>query len=195
MATADSDRRSWSRIEIDGGALLRRPAAGDVPGVFTVHRDPAVYQHDPQEVHPDGAHTARFLEPIFEHWQRHGFGYWSVLVPAQVWPDGVAGTEAGDGHRVIAGLGGIQHRMTAGKATLNVYFRFAVPTQGRGLTRLLMERVLTLAPRVAPGVDLVVRTRPANAVARHVAERSGFIDEGLEPGTTDMQLLRLPPPS
>jgi RimJ/RimL family protein N-acetyltransferase len=36
-----------------------------------------------------------------------------------------------------------------------------------------------------------VQTRPANSAARHVAERAGFVDEGLEPGNTDMQLLRL----
>ena len=73
---------------------------------------------------------------------------------------------------------------------LNVYYRFAPAAQGRGLARVVVEQSLALAPLVAPGTDVVVRTRPANAVARHVAERAGFIDEGLEPGTTDMQLLR-----
>ena len=43
------------------------------------------------------------------------------------------------------------------------------------------------------GCDVVVRTRPANAAARRVAERAGYVDEGLEPGTTDMQLLRWRP--
>ena len=53
---------------------------------------------------------------------------------------------------------------------------------------------MALAPLVAPGTDLVVRTRPANAAARRVAERAGFVDLGLEPDTTDMQQLRLAAP-
>jgi [ribosomal protein S5]-alanine N-acetyltransferase len=52
-----------------------------------------------------------------------------------------------------------------------------------------------LAPHIAPGVDLVVLTRPANAAARRVAVGGGFVDEGFEPGTTNMQLLRLKPSS
>lgn len=194
MTTAEPDSRPWARIEMDGGALLRRPVPGDVPGVYAVHRDPAVYQHDPQEVHPDADHSARFLAPMLDHWDRHGFGYWSILVPASVWPAGEPGADSADGDRVFAGLGGIQHRITPGNASLNVYYRLGVPAQGHGLTRLLMQRVLALAPLVAPDIDLVVRTRPNNAAARRVAERAGFVDEGLEPGTADMQLLRLPAP-
>ena len=73
---------------------------------------------------------------------------------------------------------------------LNVYFRLAPSVQGRGLAGLIVAAAVRMAPVVAPGVDIVVRTRPANAAARRVAERAGFVDEGLEPGTTDMQLLR-----
>jgi RimJ/RimL family protein N-acetyltransferase len=102
----------------------------------------------------------------------------------------VAGAEAADEGRIFAGLGGIQSHSLRGVTVLNVYLRFAVPAQGRGLARTVLEQALATAPLVAPGVDVVVRTRPANAVTRHVAERAGFVDEGLEPGTADMQLLR-----
>jgi ribosomal-protein-alanine N-acetyltransferase len=84
------------------------------------------------------------------------------------------------------------HRDLA-RAVLNVYFRFAPAVRGRGLAGLVLAEAVRMAPHVAPGVDIVVRTRPANAAARR-AERAGFVDEGLEPGTTDMQLLRLPAP-
>lgn len=180
----------WARITADDGTLLRRPLPADAPGVHAVHGDPEVYRFDPQETHPDVEHTARFLSPMLAHWGDHGFGYWTVLVPREVWPDGVAGGGDDDAGRVIAGLGGIQHREVDGEPALNVYYRFAPVTQGRGLAGLVIRHALETAAIVAPGRDVVVRTRPANAAARHVAERAGFVDEGLEPGTDDMQLLR-----
>jgi len=185
-----SQPRPWTRVETDAGIVLRRPTSADIPGVFAVHRDPAVYRHDPQDTHPDPDHTARFLAPMLAHWAEHGFGYWAVLIPRAVWPEGPPSAEAEDGERVLAGLGGIQHHVVGGAPVLNVYYRFAPAAQGRGLARLVIDQALSIAPLVAPDTDVVVRTRPANTIARHVAERAGFVDEGLEPGTTDMQLLR-----
>ena len=192
MTGTTAPRRSWTRIDAGNGVLLRRPTTADVPGVFAVHGDPSVYRYDPQETHPDPEHTARFLAPMLSHWTAHGFGYWCVFVPFAAWPDGAPGfgDANADGDRVLAGLGGIQHHTLTGEPVLNVYYRFAPAVQGRGLARIVLEHAMAIAPLVAPGKDVVVRTRPRNAVARHVAERAGFIDEGLQPGTTDMQVLR-----
>jgi RimJ/RimL family protein N-acetyltransferase len=183
----------WERVEERDGVLLRRLFADDAPAVLAVHGDPRVYVHDPHETHPDLAHTERFIAPMLEHWAGHGFGYWTVLVRSEPWPGAVAGSQPGDEGRPVAGLGGVQHHMVAGQPVLNVYFRFAPEVQGRGLAGAVLRQVRELAPRVAPGCDVVVRTRPANAAARRVAERAGYVDEGLEPGTTDMQLLRWRP--
>ncbi len=185
----------WDRIEQPDDVLLRRLTPSDAPGVLSVHGDPRVYVHDPHETHPDLAHTQVFLAPMVEHWATHGFGYWVVLLPTAAWPGGVPGPDPDDGDRVVAGLGGVQHHRVDGQPVLNVYFRFAPETQGRGLAGTVLRQVEALAPEVAPGCDVVVRTRPANAAARRVALRAGYVDEGLEPGTTDMQLLRLVSPA
>ncbi len=190
MDQAISDAPWWRRIEEPGGVVLRRLTDDDAAGVLAVHGDPRVYVHDPDETHPDLAHTQAFLAPMLEHWAVHGFGYWTVLAPAPAWPAGVAGTRPGDDGRLVAGLGGVQHHTVDGRPVLNVYFRFAPEAQGRGLAGAVLHWVGELAAEVAPGRDVVVRTRPANATARRVAERAGYVDEGLEPGTTDMQLLR-----
>lgn len=172
--------------------LFRAVTPADAPGVLSVHGDPRVYTLDPHETHSDVAHSRRFIAPMIEHWKRRTFGYWVVLVPADWWPEGVPGDVAGDADRVHAGLGGVQRHLVAGQPVLNVYFRLAPAVQGRGLAGRVVDAAARMAPEVTPGVDLVVRTRPANSAARRVAERAGFVDEGLEPGTTDMQLLRLP---
>jgi RimJ/RimL family protein N-acetyltransferase len=183
--------RAWNRLENADGILLRAVTMGDAEEVFAIHGDPRVYELDPDHRHRDVRHSREFLRPQVQHWAAYGFGYWAVLVPRELWEDGPAGTGDLDGNRVFAGMGGIQHHAVAGLPVLNVYFRLAPEVHGHGIARRIVEASIETADEVAPGVDLVVRTRPANAAARRVAVRAGFVDEGLEPGTTDMQLLRL----
>lgn len=175
-----------------GAVTLRRPVPADAAGVFSVHGDPRTYELDPDLTHPDVAASAAFLVPPLEHWQRYGFGLWTVLVPASWWPAGVPGPGPDDAGLVHAGLGGIRHHVMAGEPVLNVYYRLAPAVQGRGLAGTVLSTAVEQAARTLPGLDLVVRTRPDNAAARRVAERGGFVDQGLEPGTDDMHLLRRP---
>lgn len=184
----------WHRIDLDDGLSLRCPTRADAAGVLAVHGDPAVYVHDPREVHPDLEHSQQFLEPVIKHWVEHGFGYWSVLVPRSWSPVGLPSVEGDCEDLVFAGLGGVQHRAEAGHRVLNVYFRIAPVVQGRGIAGRIVREAIRMAPEVAPACDIVVRTRPANAAARWVARRAGFADEGLEPGDPDMQILRLAAP-
>ena len=195
-ALRGSSRDWWARIEVDApaGVLLRAMVPQDADGVLAVHGDPRVYTLDPHETHPNVEHSRTFIAPMLAHWKQHGFGYWAVLVPPDWWPAGVSGVVASDGDRVFAGLGGVQHHTVAGRPVLNVYFRFAPAVHRRGLASTVLSWSAQVAPHVASGVDLVVRTRPANTAARKATERAGYLDEGLEPGTTDMQFLRLTAP-
>ena len=168
---------------------LRRPVPADAAGVFSVHGDPRSYPLDPGLMHREVGDSAEFIGSIDHHWSRHGFGYWAVLVPRDWWPEGVPDHE--DDGWVHAGLGGIQHHEANGEQVLNVYYRFGTAVQGRGIAAYVLEEATALAPQVAPGRDLLVRTRPENGAARRVAERAGFSDLGLSPWEDDTQLLRL----
>lgn len=183
------------RIDAGGGVVLRAPVPDDAPGVLSVHGDARVYEHDPHETQHDLADAERFLAPILSHWADHGFGYWTVLVDRDVWPAGVTSPLPDDRQKVHAGMGGVQRHTLQGVPVLNTYFRLAPAIHGRGIAGRIVRTALGLAPQVAPGVDVVVRTRPANLAARRVAEREGFTDVGLEAGTTDMQLLRRSSPA
>jgi [ribosomal protein S5]-alanine N-acetyltransferase len=181
------------RIDDPGPLRLRRPLVADIPGILAVHSDPQVYSLDPAERHPDAEYTAEWLRPMIEHWDRFGFGYWTVLVPADWIPGGVPGPAAGDDGLVIAGMGGLRrHQPVSGPVVLNVYYRFAPAAQGRGLARALVDAAIRWADVHARSEDLVVRTRPANAAARRVGERAGFVFEGPEPDDPTMVQLRLP---
>jgi [ribosomal protein S5]-alanine N-acetyltransferase len=186
---------TWTEVASLNGVLLREIGMEeDVPGIHRVHADPRVYAYDPDETHPDLEHTRKFLAPLWAHWDEHGFGYWTVLTPRNWWAGGVEGAGARDDGRRIAGLGGIQHFTLLGAEVFNVYFRLATEVQGRGLGTLILEAALECAADLGPGLDVVVRTRPANIAARRTAERAGFVDEGTVPGDPNMQLLRRRPP-
>lgn len=174
--------RWWARIGDDDGLLLRAVAPADAAGVLAVHGDPEVYVLDPHERHADLAQSVEFVAPIVAHWATHGFGYWTVLVPRSWWPGGVAGVQPGDGDRVHAGLGGIRYHVLAGDPVLNVYFRLAPQVQGRGVAGRILAASVRAAPTVARDVDLVVRTRPANAAARRVASGVGSSTRGRSRG-------------
>ena len=168
---------------------LRRPAPEDAAGVLSVHGDPRSYPLDPGLMHRSLGDSEEFIGSIEHHWQRHGFGYWAVLVPREWWPEGVPDQD--DDDWVHAGLGGIQHHELNGEPVLNVYYRFGAAVHGRGIAAYVLEQARLLAATAAPGRDLVVRTRPDNAAARRVAERAGFSDLGLSPWEDATQLLRL----
>lgn len=168
---------------------VRRPVPEDAAGVFSVHGDPRSYLLDPGLMHRDVGDSAEFIGSIDHHWTRHDFGYWVVLVPREWWPEGVPDHE--DDDWVHAGLGGIQHHDVHGEPVLNVYYRFGPAVHGRGIAGYVLDEAKALAARVAPGRDLLVRTRPGNAAARRVAERAGFRDLGRSPWEDDTQILRL----
>jgi len=86
----------WRHVELENGVLLRELALDDAAGVLSVHGDSRVYTLDPHEIHRDLAHSSGFIAPMIVHWRRHGFGYWTVLVPRDWWPEGVPGDLPGD---------------------------------------------------------------------------------------------------
>ncbi|MBJ7603114.1 MAG: GNAT family N-acetyltransferase [Candidatus Dormibacteraeota bacterium] len=57
---------------------------------------------------------------------------------------------------------------------LNVYYRFSPSVWGNSYASEVVRTAIKLAQRWLPDFPLVVRTRPANAAARRVAEKSGF---------------------
>ena len=116
---------------------LRRPVAADAAGVLSVHGDPRCYPLDPGLMHRKLRDSEEFIESIDHHWQRHGFGYWAVLVPRDWWPEGVPDRE--DEDWVHAGLGGIQHHELNGEPVLNVYYRFGPSVQGRGIAAYVLD--------------------------------------------------------
>lgn len=182
-----------SRVRPTSGVLLRRPTYDDVAGLCRVHSDPRVYALDPHLLHTDERYTLDWAQPFLDHWSEQGFGYWTVLVERSWWPQGPPGKVPRETAMVIAGAGGIQWHQLGPERVLNVYYRFAPETQGRGLAGHVVRSATAWAAANRPNVDLVVRTRPENAASLRVAHRAGFVEQGSDPGDPAMVVLRLRP--
>jgi len=144
----------------EAGVRLWRPTDHDAPGVLSVHGDPRVYVHDPQEVQADLDDARRFLAPTLRHWVEHGFGYWTVLVPSEWWPSGVPGPEGADEDRVgkpfMGRSGQLLDRMLAGIGLdrSDVYIANVVPWRPPGNRTPTPQEIAICRPFIERQIEL-----------------------------------------
>lgn len=181
---------AWPAREVLGttGTVLARPRMGDAAATAAMQRDPRLWVDVPESFRVTS--TTRQEDDFrhfLSHWREHGFGYWLVW-EAGTGPDGPA--SLGDGEPANddpapapgpIGLGGLRWLWWQEHWVLNVYVRFAVAGQGRGLASVLLGRALDRLDRhLAEPTNVVVRTRPENTAMARLAHRLGFDDAGTE---------------
>jgi RimJ/RimL family protein N-acetyltransferase len=139
--------------------VLRRPRADDVDAVFLVHGDPRTNLHNPDGPQRDRREAEAMLAFFLAHWEEHGFGYWAV---------------EGEGGRVI-GFGGLMRRPRGDGEVLNLYYRFAPESWGRGYATEVALAAVELARSLDADLPVMAKTRPANEAAKRVALRAGLV--------------------
>ncbi|MEV7771018.1 GNAT family N-acetyltransferase [Kitasatospora sp. NPDC086791] len=147
---------------------LKRPVKGDIDAVLAIHGDPAACAHNPS----DALATRAEAEERYGHWdalwRRRGYGYWTVRehdAPA------------------VLGFCGVKPMTLAGLPVLNLVYRLAPASWGRGLAGEAATAVAAWARAAEPGLSLIARIRPANLASQRVALRAGLrraehLDEG-----------------
>lgn len=169
---------AWPATEALAGtdAALARPRMADGPPAFALQRDPALWVDVPPAWRVRTLQDQRTdLAGMVAHWRRHGFGYWLV------WDGHVPEPPSPGRDDGLLGLGGLRWLWWRGAWTLNVYVRFAVAAQGRGLASAVLGlAVERLDAALAVPVTAVVRTRPANTAMARLATRLQFTDVGTE---------------
>lgn len=144
--------------------LLRPPTMNDAEAFHTVESDVRLWSLYPELCPATREATDDKLAWMVEHWDTHGFGTWLVEL------DGA-----------IVGSGGPRFHDLDGEQVVNVYYRISPDAQGQGIATIIVNAVLAMAPSVAPGAAIVIRTDPRNVAARRVAEKCGFAYVGDEP--------------
>ena len=139
---------------------LRRPVAGDVVAVHSIHRDPAACAHNPSDALRTLEEAAGLLERWLEHWRGFGFGYWVVRRRL-------------DAGRTL-GFCGVKLTDVDDRRALNLFYRFHPAAWGRGVASEAALEVVRWAREHVPALPVVARVRPANTASQRVAVNAGL---------------------
>ena len=137
--------------------ILERMRESDMSDLCRMHRDERVMAtlagvRSEEE-------TAEFLRAQLAHWERHGFGWWTLR-------------EAGSGSFV--GRGGLRRVTVEEREEVEVGYALLPEFWGRGLATELAEESARVAFEVLDLPDIVSFTLPTNRASRRVMEKAGL---------------------
>jgi [ribosomal protein S5]-alanine N-acetyltransferase len=139
----------------------RRPEPGDADAYVGLYGDPRT----PEELWPSDLrtpdHARATLEGFIEHWQRWGFGAWTVLLP---------------GGEVI-GHAGVQHTTIGDRPEAELLWFSHPDYWNRGYATEMAREAVRVAFDVLELDDVVSFTVHGNAASRSVMEKLGMTYE------------------
>ncbi len=137
---------------------MRRPAPEDLDDVHRIHGDPRTNVHNPAGPDRDLAASRERLVGWLEHWERHGFGYWVV--------------ESDDG---VIGFCGVRVEEWQGRPVLNLYYRFAPGSWGRGIGSAVAAHAVRWAGAHHPDRPVLAYTTEDNVASQRTALAAGLV--------------------
>lgn len=140
--------------------LLCRPCRTDIDTIYRIHSDPRAYAHNPADALSSRAEAEDRYLRWDEHWNQHGFGYWTVHRRSQA--------------NAPLGFCGIKLMRLHGRMTLNLFYRLDPLAWGDGVATEAATAVVNWAVAHLPDQPLVARVRPENRASLNVAARAGL---------------------
>jgi [ribosomal protein S5]-alanine N-acetyltransferase len=138
----------------------RRPEAGDADGYVRFYTD----TRTPEEVWPEHLRTAAqarlVLDASIRHWDRFGFGVWTVLLTDEV-----------------IGRVGLQHTRVSGRPEVELAWFIHPDHWSRGYATEMAREAVRVGFEVLELDDVVAFTVPANQPSRAVMEKLGMTYE------------------
>ena len=138
--------------------ILRPPRDGDEDAVFTIHSDPRTYQHRPELAMKNREEAFDLLAAWQHNWAEDGIGYFVVV------------REPAD----IIGFTGLRFSEEQGEQVLNLYYRFAPESQGKGYAAEAAAAASDWARQMHPERPIVAIIDPSNAPSAKLAEKLGL---------------------
>ncbi|MDP1979508.1 GNAT family N-acetyltransferase [Undibacterium sp.] len=139
--------------------LLRKLERSDIDSAAIIHGDPATNIHNPTG--PRSRETTRvLLDDWAGSWERQRFGYWTVCSIDE--PD------------QVLGFGGVMRKQIGDFSGLNLYFRFAAHTWGKGYATEMAMAALHASFVVLAEDAVYGLVRPANTPSRRTLEKIGM---------------------
>jgi RimJ/RimL family protein N-acetyltransferase len=151
--------RTLERIET-ARMVLERVELEHGPEQLRLLRDPRVSATLwPRPEPPTEADVLGGLAAKVAHWERHGFGMWSLR-----------DRETGE----MVGRGGLQYTYTAGQHDVEAGWAIVPERWGQGLATELALACVEVGFGELGLLEIVAFTLPTNVASRRVMEKSGF---------------------
>ncbi|MFZ6745873.1 GNAT family N-acetyltransferase [Undibacterium sp. JH2W] len=139
--------------------LLRKLERSDLDSAALIHGDPATNIYNPTG--PRSRETTRtLLDAWAGAWECQHFGYWTVCPIDD--PD------------QVLGFGGVMRKQIGDFSGLNMYFRFAAHTWGKGYATEMARAALHAAFVILQEDAVYGLVRPGNAASRRTLEKIGM---------------------
>jgi RimJ/RimL family protein N-acetyltransferase len=135
--------------------VLRPVHRDDLEALWTIHGDPETNRYNPAGPLPSRTAAEELLRQWDSHWREHDFGYWAIAT--------------GEQPGAVIGFGGVR---------LNLYFRLATSTWGKGYATEMGRAAVALAFDRLGHDAVFATTRPDNRPSIAVLERLGFERDG-----------------
>lgn len=140
--------------------IYRKPEFSDLTRLFEIYSDPRTQLFNPAGPMRSLDQAETVLSSWIEHWNQHGFGWWAI-----------AEKSSADGP---IGFGGVSHYDYLGDLRLNIGYRFASDTWGKGYATEMGKFALSLA-FTTPGIERIwAVVRPDHAASINVLEKIGM---------------------
>jgi ribosomal-protein-alanine N-acetyltransferase len=140
--------------------LLRAVDARDLDAVWRLHSDPVANRFIPAGPMTDHVQAEERLAVWTEHWSLRGFGYWAVEELANP--------------GVVIGFGGVRSSHWLDRESVNLYYRLAPATWGRGLAKEIAVAGTAAWRATLAQSPLVAHTMPDNAASQRTAAAAGL---------------------
>lgn len=137
---------------------LSVPTNTDIDAIFDIHSDTRTYEHRPELAMKTREKAVALARSWQKNWAEKQLGYYTVHTL--------------DGATI--GFTGLRHSEEAGEEVLNLYYRFAPESQGRGYAKEAAAAAITSARKRFPQLPIVAIIDPSNQASVGLARKLGL---------------------
>ncbi|MGV0327909.1 GNAT family N-acetyltransferase [Corynebacterium guaraldiae] len=137
---------------------LSAPTDADIDAIFAIHSDARTYEHRPDLAMKTREEATELARTWQTNWRENQLGYYVVSTL--------------DGTTI--GFTGVRHSAEAGEEVLNLYYRFAPESQGKGYAKEAAAAAIASARKRFPQLPVVAIIDPTNEASIALALKLGL---------------------
>ena len=137
---------------------LSAPTDADIDAIYAIHSDARTYEHRPELAMKTREEATELARAWQANWRENQLGYYVVTTL--------------DGTTI--GFAGVRHSEEAGEEVLNLYYRFAPESQGKGYAKEAAAAAIASARECFPQLPIVAIIDPTNEASIALALKLGL---------------------